>query len=224
MAETGAEAIRLVASRPYDIVFMDLMMPGMDGCETARRIRALPGPEGRLPIVALTARDMRGNAAEFLDAGMNLLLAKPVRPGELSDALAAVVWPATAPKAAAPAAAVTPPTLIDAARLAELQRGLPAGMFAGLLEQCFSDIRVRLLLLRQALAAGDAGAVARAAHALAGMAGSYGLAAVERRMRTVATAGKDGDLVAAAVELAGLDPELDRSAELVQTLLRPRAA
>jgi CheY-like chemotaxis protein len=224
MAETGAEAIRLVASHPYDIVFMDLMMPGMDGCETARRIRALPGPEGRLPIVALTARDMRGNAAESLDAGMNLLLAKPVRPDDLAATLAAMVWPATAHLAEAPAAAVTPPPLIDADRLAELQRGLPDGLFTVLVEQCFADLRERLLVLRRALAAGDAGAVTGAAHALAGTAGSYGLAAVERRMRTVTVAGNDGDLVAVALELAGLDPELDRSAELVRSLLQPRAA
>jgi signal transduction histidine kinase/ActR/RegA family two-component response regulator/HPt (histidine-containing phosphotransfer) domain-containing protein len=224
LAESGAEAIRLAASRPYDVVFMDLMMPGMDGCETARRIRGLPGPEGRLPIVALTARDMHGNPAELLDAGMNLLLAKPIRPDDLSEALAAIVWPVTAHLPAAPTASAVPPSLIDTVRLADVQRGLPAGLFAVLVDQCIGDMRARLLLLRQALDAGDADAVTHAAHALAGMAGGYALAALERRMRAVMTAGKSGDMVAVAAELVGLDHELDRSAELVQSLLQPRAA
>ncbi len=224
MAATGAEALALVACRPYDIVFMDLLMPGMDGCETTRRIRAMPGPEGRLPIVALTARDMHDNADEFRGAGMNMLLAKPVRPAELSEALAAMVWPVTAHLAAAPTAAAVPPALVDTVRLMDLQRGLPDGLFAVLVEQCFGDAAERLLVLRRALVAGDSSAVARAAHALAGMAGSYGLAALERRMRMVMAAAKIGDLVRVAVELAGLEPELDRSAELVRNLLQPRAA
>ena len=136
---------------------------------------------------------------------MNLMLAKPVRPEVLSDTLAAIVWPVTAHlPARAHRRRALPPPLIDADRLADLQRGLPDGVFAVLVEQCFGDIGERLGLLRQALADGDAVAVVRAAHALAGTASSYGLAAVERRMRAVMT-GRHiaGDLVAVAAADAG---------------------
>lgn len=224
VAESGAEAILLAQSRPYDIVFMDLVMPDMDGYEAARRIRALPGPEGRVPIIALTASDDEEKPAALADAGINGLLAKPVHRTELSDAVDATVWVRRRPAAPTRPAAPLSDSLIDAARLHDLQRDLPAEMFADLLEQCLADISGRLLMLRQALAGGEIDNVGRVAHALAGMAGGYALAGLERRMRGVMRAANAGDLAAAAAELAGVDGELERSAALVRDLLQAQAA
>jgi signal transduction histidine kinase/CheY-like chemotaxis protein len=224
VAETGAEAIGLVQARPYDIVFMDLVMPLMDGYEAARRVRALPGPEGRVPIIALTASDDEEKPAALADAGINGLLAKPVHRDELSDALDATVWKTR--RRPAPTRPATPASdlLIDAARLQDLQRDLPHGMFDDLLEQCLTDIRGRLRLLRQALAGGEIDSAGRAAHALAGTASGYALAGLERRMRSVMRAANAGDLAAAAAELAEVDGELERSAALVRSLLQAQAA
>ena len=55
IAINGAEALQAVARHPYDLVFMDIFMPGMSGFDVARRIRAMPAPAGTVPIVALTA-------------------------------------------------------------------------------------------------------------------------------------------------------------------------
>jgi CheY-like chemotaxis protein len=222
VAESGTDALRMVAAHPYDVVFMDLVMPGIDGCEAARRIRALPGLEGAVAIVALTASDSPESHAACIAAGMNDVLAKPVRPREISDMLARIAGRTPAP---APAAASDPgAALVDPAQLADLQRGLPSGMFETLLEACIADIRARMPQLHAALAAASAAAAYEVAHALAGMAGSYGLAAFEQRLRAVMGASAAGDLADAAAKAQGMEAELDRSAELCSTLLRAQAA
>ena len=76
--EDGAEAVAAAAGLPYDIVLMDIRMPGMDGLEAARRIRALDGAAGRVPIIALTANASAADLAEHRAAGMDTTVAKPI--------------------------------------------------------------------------------------------------------------------------------------------------
>jgi CheY-like chemotaxis protein len=86
-ATTGKEAIELLASRPeVSMVLMDIMMPGMDGYETMQAIRADPR-FGRLPIVALTAKAMKGDREKCLEAGASDYLAKPVNTEQMLSAL-----------------------------------------------------------------------------------------------------------------------------------------
>ena len=80
-AENGQEAVDMVSANPnkYDIVFMDMQMPKMDGLEATRRIRGLPMPKRkRLPIVAMTANVFKDNIEECLEAGMDDHLGKPL--------------------------------------------------------------------------------------------------------------------------------------------------
>jgi two-component system sensor histidine kinase/response regulator len=223
VANSGEEALRLVQSNPYDMVFMDLVMPGMGGYEAARRIRAMPEPAGRMPIVALTAGDGQDMTAMLSEGIMDGLLTKPVHPSELNEALDAAVW--NLPRVAQPRRADPDPgALVDSTRLEDLQRGLPAGAFADLVEHCLTDIQGRLLLLRQAMADADVEGVTRAAHALSGVAGGYGLSAIEHRMRRVMQAAGAGDLAAASVAISDVDAELERSTVLVRSLLHVQAA
>ena len=83
----GAEAIAAVRQMPYDLVFMDCQMPDMDGFEATRRIRAIPGRIGRVPIIALTANAMTGDRERCLEAGMDDYLSKPVQAPSLAAAL-----------------------------------------------------------------------------------------------------------------------------------------
>jgi CheY-like chemotaxis protein len=86
-ATTGSEAVALLASSPdVAIVLMDIMMPGMDGYETMTVIRQ--NPEYRkLPIIALTAKAMKGDREKCLEAGASDYLAKPVNTEQLLSAL-----------------------------------------------------------------------------------------------------------------------------------------
>jgi PAS domain S-box-containing protein len=84
--ESGEESVELVGRNNYDVVFMDHMMPGMDGLEAAAAIRALPGGKD-VPIVALTANAISGVREMFLASGMNDFLSKPVDPQKLESIL-----------------------------------------------------------------------------------------------------------------------------------------
>ncbi len=79
MADSGMQAIELIQNRIYDLVFMDHMMPQMDGVEAAKIIRGLDGERFReMPIIALSANAVRGAKEMFLEAGMNDFVAKPI--------------------------------------------------------------------------------------------------------------------------------------------------
>jgi len=86
-ATTGNEAIAVINAQPgVAIVLMDIMMPGMDGYETMQVIRSNPAFR-RLPIVALTAKAMKGDREKCLEAGASDYLAKPVNTEQLLSAL-----------------------------------------------------------------------------------------------------------------------------------------
>jgi signal transduction histidine kinase/ActR/RegA family two-component response regulator len=90
-AEDGAKAVKLVrdGNRNYDLIFMDQMMPGMDGIEAVRVIREEIGTDyaQSVPIVALTANAMSGSKEMFLEKGFQDFLAKPIDPKQLNEIL-----------------------------------------------------------------------------------------------------------------------------------------
>ncbi|MDR1573515.1 MAG: response regulator [Clostridiales Family XIII bacterium] len=84
-AEDGGTAIRMIRQKPYDLVFMDHMMPDMNGVEAALRIRAMDGGQyANLPIIALSANAVAGARETFIEAGMNDFLSKPIDPKTLN--------------------------------------------------------------------------------------------------------------------------------------------
>ncbi len=87
LAEGGAEAVRLASQQPFDLILMDVRMPEMDGLEATRRIRALPPPRGRVPIVALSAYTFLHQMTQCRSAGMDGHVAKPVEYSTLMRAV-----------------------------------------------------------------------------------------------------------------------------------------
>ncbi|PIB94354.1 PAS domain-containing sensor histidine kinase [Caulobacter sp. FWC2] len=83
VADDGAAGVEAARDGTFDLILMDVQMPGMDGLEAARRIRALPGPEARAPIIALTANVMAHQRASYRAAGMDGVAAKPISPTAL---------------------------------------------------------------------------------------------------------------------------------------------
>jgi CheY-like chemotaxis protein len=87
---SGEEAVDAV-NRGYDVVLMDVTLPGIDGLEATRRIRALAGAAGSTPIVGISGRTEIGDEEAARAAGMDSYLRKPISPSALSEAVGAVV-------------------------------------------------------------------------------------------------------------------------------------
>ena len=86
--ESGEAAVQAAARGGYDAVLMDVTLAGIDGVEATRRIRALPGKAGQVPVIGISGRSESGDEAAARAAGMNFYFAKPVSPGKLAQALA----------------------------------------------------------------------------------------------------------------------------------------
>lgn len=87
-AENGTQALEMVQEKEYDIIFMDHMMPGMDGIETTKRMRQLPVKYvEEVPIIAFTANAMKEAEQSFYAAGMNGFIPKPIEVDDLFRAV-----------------------------------------------------------------------------------------------------------------------------------------
>jgi signal transduction histidine kinase/CheY-like chemotaxis protein len=224
---SGQAAIEAVQATPYDLVFMDIFMPGMSGQEATQIIRGLPEPACSIPIVALTASIGIEDEATLKAAGMDGVLGKPVSLAELLDVIRTHVWSAlpartrfgvheSLPGVAKPTGFVP---VLSVGRLGELRDNLPPEKFAELLRECLTDMDLRLPALRQALKAGTPGAIIAHAHALTGMAAGYGMDALEVRLRTILTAATVGDMTPLGSSLiAELDADFTEAARQLREL------
>lgn len=86
--ESGEAVVQAAARGGYDAVLMDVALPDIDGLEATRRIRALPGKAGQVPVIGISGRDGSDDERAARDAGMSFYLTKPVSPSKLAEALA----------------------------------------------------------------------------------------------------------------------------------------
>lgn len=87
VASNGREALQILESDWVDLVLMDVHMPGMDGLETVKRIRASAKPYAEVPVIGVTAHAGLPERRIFLDAGMNAFEPKPVDLGRLIETI-----------------------------------------------------------------------------------------------------------------------------------------
>ena len=87
-ASSGADAIEILRKSIPDLVLLDMNMPQMDGIETLKRIRALPSRAARVPVIAMTADATDAHKRQYLAAGLDGHLPKPLTPENVTDVLA----------------------------------------------------------------------------------------------------------------------------------------
>jgi CheY-like chemotaxis protein/HPt (histidine-containing phosphotransfer) domain-containing protein len=204
------------ADAPFDVVLMDLHMPDMDGFTAARAIRALPDPQGRVPIVALTADAFQTSRELAREAGMDGFLTKPAHLPQLRDALQRH-GAGTAPFAAAEAAldaaastAETPAALLDLPTIQDVSQALTPAKYGELLGRFFDDRTAAVAALRKAVIDASHADLRSRAHSLKGAAASLGL----RGVSSVAQQLQASTPRTSTVDLLQLLDQLDTQFEL----------
>ncbi len=203
--ESGADAVHAFSSDAFDLILMDVQMPGMSGLEATAAIRAIEHATGtHVPIVGLTAHAMKGDREACLAAGMDDYLTKPIRPADL---LAAVEQAAQPPRPVIAAVEARP--AFDEAQVLERVQGDRA-LLAELIALHLDDSPALLRSIRQATAAGPAEAVVQAAHTLRGAISSLGGDDAARAALDLEHAVREHGLSAAAGPLSVLEHECQR--------------
>ena len=166
-AENGVQAVEMSFDETYDFILMDIQMPMMDGYEATRRIRQRERGR-RIPIYALTANAMKGDAEKCLEAGMDGHLMKPLERSALQGVIGRVASGAGAgakPSEARPSPRRMPVDMQALRDRCDNDREL-LGQLAGAFRDGWRDSTG---VIRKALQTGDAGAIDRAAHQMKGL-------------------------------------------------------
>jgi signal transduction histidine kinase/CheY-like chemotaxis protein/HPt (histidine-containing phosphotransfer) domain-containing protein len=191
-AEDGFEAVAAVERTSYDVVLMDVQMPKLDGVEATQQIRAMPAPRCTVPIIALTAHAMAGAREQYLEAGMDDYISKPIDPRELlakiarvynseshgrrSNKIAEAALDGSVPVVpAAPAVELEGFAELDLERLRVLEAHIQPLALRRLLEMYLGGAEERCRLIAQNVLHGDLGALGREAHMIVSTAGNFGI-------------------------------------------------
>jgi len=207
LAENGLKALAALDKTNYDLVFMDLMMPEMDGLEAASAIRERqktpaehPNYNRRIIIVAMTAHAMQSDRDRCLAAGMDDYLAKPVRPSDLRNIIEKWGVPTNPPGEIRATIVLkietttAPPVEMD--RLNDLTDG-NADSLRELVEMYFNQTTKQFEQLQAAIVAGNGAEVRRVAHSCAGASATLGMMRLGQLMRDLEKIGANGALASA---------------------------
>lgn len=204
VADDGRQALEQVDHKQFDLILMDMQMPGLDGLQVTRAIRALGGPHAKVPILALTANSSVEDVANCLDAGMDGHLAKPLDRDRLDGAIREAIDRRRSALAEACNGKSAIPPVMDEAVLQELRGALGQAELGDILGLFASDTRRMLVLMQQNVTAGNRSGVKELAHDLAGTAANFGFSRFQ--------------VAAARVQKRALDAPLDALEEDVREL------
>lgn len=176
----GKEALDAIETRPYDLVFMDLMLPDMNGRDVCRQVRAREAGQRHLPIVAVTAYDLPGQPRELAMAGMDDYIFKPYDARGLARMIQLY-----AVGDGHPASDPGQPVQVPDAPVLDLQGPLQdfasdVQAYQGLLRDFLASLPLRLGRMKEAYAAANYETLGREAHSLKGISAGLGGAALSR--------------------------------------------
>ncbi|MBN1422897.1 MAG: response regulator [Planctomycetes bacterium] len=210
----GIQAMEAIRGGTYDVILMDLQMPRMDGLEATRALREAGCA---LPIIALTAHALEGDAERCRNAGMDDYIAKPFEPARLIEVVSGWIGRTAARPAAGRESPAMPPMLEDAGDASSLaiEDGLQrvAGdreTYREVLIVFLGQADENLAALRHAVERGDLSEAERAAHALKGASGTIGARPAQDLARSVEETAARGDAEAARTGVAHLAAEISR--------------
>lgn len=212
----GRAALDAVRTTDYDVVFLDVQMPVMDGHATARAIRTWSHASQHPWLVAMTAHAMRSDREACFQAGMNDYLSKPVRLSALAAALQ-TYRDTVAPTMDSFDPLSTPshlPTPLNTKVLQEFRNA--AGekgdeAVARIVQSYLRGAPQRLEAIRNAIDIADASSLQQSAHALKSLSASIGAAAVARQCEVLEVMGRTGVTAGARAVFAELEAEFERA-------------
>lgn len=199
----GTEAVEAARDGRFDLIFMDMRMPGVDGLEATRRIRALDGDAARVAIVAMTANASPEDERACLAAGMDGYIRKPLVTKELEAALTTHGQQSMARRASSATAMV-----FDRTSLTQIHGALGEDAVAELVHLFIETATARVNALRAMSAIGDLEAARTTAHDLKSNAMTLGLVALSVHAEAIEHACRDGEAAQAAALSAALPERL----------------
>ena len=215
IANNGLEALTALRRQPYDLVFMDVQMPEMDGLEATRRI-CQQWPQNRRPwIIAMTAHAMKGDKEECLNAGMNDYISKPIR-------VEALVQAFNSYRVLQSAAIDNKEEQVTPALDAETFQALKdivcddTESFAEFIDGYLNDAPQRLVAIGNAIAQGDAAALRSAAHALRSLSVTFGAIPLAQVCQELEAMGRAGSTVSGSTLMLQLQTEYQRVENALQ--------
>ena len=214
LVTNGLEVLERLKTSDYDLILMDIQMPGMDGLQAARAVRGKFGHPGRPWLVALTANARAGDRQDAAEAGMNDYLSKPVQGAELQTAIERAAEALRAGRIDAPEPAWELPEGLRAALSGDAREVLHE-----ILASFLQDSEKLIAEITSAYAAGDSNALSRLLHRLKGSSSQIGALRLSSLCRRAEAAMHESGLAAPA--LADLVGALGAELQRVAAALRP---
>lgn len=211
IVSNGKDVVKALEQTSYDLVLMDCQMPEMDGYEATREIRDRNSKviKHKVPVIALTGNAMEGDMIQFINAGMNDYLLKPVKPKDLYDTIEKWLLKKENPRIKKNTAQLScnEENIID---LSILTNSLSDNkkLIKNILDDFIEYLPGKILDLKKAFNKSNASSVRRKAHTIKGSSANVGAVYLRKIAHQIEIAGASGDLTDVEELLSEFDKQL----------------
>ena len=218
LVATGEAAMEKLSRQAFDVLLLDISLPGIDGIEVAQRIRAMSNVKQKnIPIVAMSAHVFQNEIADILDSGVNAFVGKPVSPERLAEVLRQVTGSEiSAQVSSGIAREMTGGTMLDSSVLRDDFLILGPAKTMRMVTAFLDTATAKVEQLGQAIAERDWPSVVYISHTMKGSAATLGLFELEAHCRAIEIAGKLEDKPELAALFGDFDGLVRRSSETIE--------